>query len=331
MGPAPSALTIGGVPTASPPPRIPRPTPAVVRALAVAVLVTQALISITGSVVRVTGSGLGCPTWPQCFPGSLVPEPNPAVATLHQVIEFGNRTLTGLVGFIALACFLAAWFMRPRRQRVVRLALVMPLGVVAQAVLGGITVLVNLAWWSVSVHFLASAVLIWLAAHLRKAASEGDAPPSPVVPRGVRRLMVALTGVAVLMLVAGTLVTAAGPHAGDAATPRLPVAVPVITETHALLVTAYVCLLAVLGAWLRNTRPTKAFVRTYVTACLIVLAQGALGSAQYYLGVPAGLVVLHVVGATLVIITNAMLWDESRYRGPLADSRATATSTTVPA
>lgn len=297
--------------------RIPRPTPVIVRALAVAVLVTQALISITGSVVRVTGSGLGCPTWPQCFPGSLVPQPNPSVATLHQIIEFGNRTLTGLVGFIALACFLAAWFMRPRRKRVVRLALIMPLGVVAQAVLGGITVLVNLAWWSVSVHFLASAILIWLAAHLRKAAAEGDAPANPVVPQAVRRLLVAVTVVAVLMLIAGTLVTAAGPHAGDARTPRLPVAVPLIAEVHALAVTAYVCLLAVLGVWLRNSRPTKAFVRTYATACLIVLAQGALGSAQYYLGVPSALVVMHVVGATLVIITNAMLWDESRYRGPL--------------
>jgi cytochrome c oxidase assembly protein subunit 15 len=303
----------------------------VVRVLAVAVLVTQALISITGATVRVTGSGLGCPTWPQCFPGSLVPEPNPNVALIHQAIEFGNRMLTGLVGFVALACFLAAWAMRPRRRRVVRLALVMPLGVVVQAVLGGITVLVNLAWWSVSVHFVASAVLIWLAAHLRKVASEGDAPVAPVVPRKVRGLMVAVTTAGVLMIIAGTLVTAAGPHAGDARTPRLPLGVPVITEVHALLVTAYVCLLAVLGVWLRNSRPTRAFVRTYVAACLVVLAQGALGSAQYALGVPSGLVVLHVVGATLVIITNAMLWGESRYRGPLPTGEPSAAAASAPA
>lgn len=331
MGPPPRSPTIGDVPTASLTSRLPRPTPAVVRALAIAVLVTQALISVTGATVRVTGSGLGCPTWPQCFPGSLVPQASPNVALIHQVIEFGNRMLTGLVGFVALACFLAAWLMRPRRERVVRLALIMPVGVVVQAVLGGITVLVDLAWWSVSVHFLASAVLIWLAAHLRKAASEGDSPATPVVPRAVRRLLVAVTAVAVLMLVAGTLVTAAGPHAGDARTPRLPVSIPVITEAHALLVTAYVCLLAVLGMWLRNSRPTRAFVRTYVTACAIVLAQGALGSAQYAIGVPAGLVVLHVIGATLVIITNAMLWDESRYRGPLTAHRPDTAATSVTA
>ena len=319
------------MPTASLTSRVPRPTPAAVRALAVAVLVTQALISITGATVRVTGSGLGCPTWPQCFPGSLVPRSSPNVALIHQVIEFGNRTLTGLVGFVALACFLAAWAMRPRRRRVVRLALVMPVGVVVQAVLGGITVLVNLAWWSVSVHFMASAVLIWLAAHLRKAASEGDAPAEPVVPQRVRRLLVAVTAVAVLMLIAGTLVTAAGPHAGDARTPRLPLGVPVMAETHALLVTAYVCLLAVLGAWLRSSRPSRAFVRTYVTACVVVLAQGALGSVQYALGVPSGLVVLHVVGATLVITTNAMLWGESRHRGPLAAAEPSAATSSAAA
>ena len=86
------------------------------RVLALAVLVTQVLISVTGSVVRITGSGLGCPTWPQCFPGSLVPQAHPEVATLHQVIEFGNRMLTGVVGFIALACLLAAWWARPYRR-----------------------------------------------------------------------------------------------------------------------------------------------------------------------------------------------------------------------
>src|SRR4051794_6281144 len=99
MDPPPRSPTIGGVPTASLTSRLSRPTPAVVRALAVAVVVTQALISITGATVRVTGSGLGCPTWPQCFPGSLVPQASPSVALVHQVIEFGNRMLTGLVGF----------------------------------------------------------------------------------------------------------------------------------------------------------------------------------------------------------------------------------------
>jgi len=305
------------VPTHSFLARIAHPSHRVVRALALAVLITQALISVTGSVVRVTGSGLGCPTWPQCFPGSMVPVHHPEVATLHQVIEFGNRTLTGLVGFVALACLLAAWRVRPRRPRLIRLALIMPLGVVAQAVIGGITVLVDLSWWSVSIHFMASAVLIWLAAHLFKAAGEGDREPVQLLPARMRRLLVGLTAITFGMLLAGTMVTAAGPHAGDAATPRLVVPVPTLVEVHGLLVMAYVLVLAVFGVWLRGTRPTKALLRCYFAACALVLAQGALGSAQYALGVPELLVVLHVLGATLVITITALLWGESRYRGPI--------------
>ncbi|GAA4848879.1 COX15/CtaA family protein [Saccharopolyspora rosea] len=306
--------------------RISRPSPTAVRVLALAVVITQALISVTGSVVRVTGSGLGCPTWPQCFPGSMVPVAHPEVAKFHQVIEFGNRTLTGLVGFIALACFLAAWRVRPRRRRLVGLALVMPLGVVAQAVIGGITVLVDLSWWSVSLHFMASAVLIWLATHLFKAAGEGDREPVDVVPRRMRRLLVALTAVAAAMLLAGTLVTAAGPHAGDAKTPRLDVPVPHLVEVHGTLVMAYILLLAVFGVWLRGARPTKALLRTYGATCVLVLVQGVIGSAQYVLGVPEPMVVLHVLFATLVIIVTALLWGESRYRGPVPEAPADSRS-----
>jgi cytochrome c oxidase assembly protein subunit 15 len=329
-----AALTIDSVPSLLA--RISRPTPAVVRALALAVLVTQSLIAVTGSVVRVTGSGLGCPTWPQCFPGSMVPVSHADVAVLNQVIEFSNRTLTGLVGFAALACFLAAWRSRPYRRRLVLLALVMPLGVVVQAVLGGMTVLVGLRWWSVSIHFLASAVLIWLAAYLVKTAGEGDAPARLVITLAMRNLLVALTLVAAAMLTAGTFVTAAGPHAGDALTPRLGLPIPLLVEVHGLLVMAYVCLLAVFGFWLRSARPTRALLRTYATTCGVVLAQGALGSAQYALGVPDGLVVLHVLGATLVIIMTALLWTESRYRGPVPQRRVEqqadqASGSTVPA
>ncbi|MEV4648773.1 COX15/CtaA family protein [Saccharopolyspora sp. NPDC049357] len=308
---------------------ISRPSPRTVRILAIAVLVTQALISVTGATVRVTGSGLGCPTWPQCFPGSMVPMPHAEVAVLHQVIEFGNRLLTGVVGFIALACLVAAWRCRPHRKRLVLLALIMPLGVVAQAIIGGLTVLVNLAWWSVSVHFMASAVLIWLAAMLVKATTEGDRAPLAVVTRPMRRLLVALVVVTAAVLVAGTLVTAAGPHAGDPDTPRLGFAVATLVQLHGLLVMAYVLLLAVFGVWLRSARPTKALIKAYVAACAMVLVQGAIGSVQYFLGVPELLVVLHVAAATCVIITTAILWTESRNRGPLPHPEVTETQHSV--
>ena len=113
------------------------------RALAIAAVVAQAGIAVTGFVVRVTGSGLGCPTWPQCFPGSLVPTPHPEVAALTQWIEFGNRLLTGVVVLVAGLCLLAALHTRPRRRRLTRLALIQPVGVVVQAVLGGMTVLLE--------------------------------------------------------------------------------------------------------------------------------------------------------------------------------------------
>src|SRR4029079_11803256 len=143
------------------------------RALAVAAVVAQAGIAVTGSVVRVTGSGLGCPTWPQCFPGSLVPTPHPEVAALHQWVEFGNRLLTFAVVLVTGLCFLAALGATPRRPRLVRLALVQPLGVVAQAVIGGFTVLLGLVWWSVSVHFLVSMALLWVAGGLVSPVAQG--------------------------------------------------------------------------------------------------------------------------------------------------------------
>ena len=162
--------------------------PAVVRRLAIAAVIAQAGIAVTGSIVRVTGSGLGCPTWPQCFPGSLVPTPHPEVAALHQWVEFGNRLLTFAVVAVTGLCFLAALSTRPRRPRLVRLALVQPLGVVAQAVIGGFTVLLGLVWWSVSVHFLVSMALVWLAVVLvssgraRARGRRGPSCPGPCAP-----------------------------------------------------------------------------------------------------------------------------------------------------
>ena len=201
--------------------------------------------------MRVTGSGLGCPTWPQCFPGSLVPTPHPEVAALHQWVEFGNRLLTFAVVLVTGLCFLAALGTRPRRPRLVRLALVQPLGVVAQAVIGGFTVLLGLVWWSVSVHFLVSMALVWAAVLLVSAVGEADGPPRPVVPRAVRGLVATSSVVLGALLLAGTFVTAAGPHSGDADTPRLAAGVPAMAQLHADLLFVYLGLLVGLGFALR--------------------------------------------------------------------------------
>jgi len=252
--------------------------PAVVRRLAVAAVIAQAGIAVTGSIVRVTGSGLGCPTWPQCFPGSLVPTPHPEVAALHQWVEFGNRLLTFAVVAVTGLCFLAALGTRPRRPRLVRLALVQPLGVVAQAVIGGFTVLLGLVWWSVSVHFLVSMALVWLAVVLVSTVDQGEGPPRPVVPRAVRALTGTSTAVLGALLLAGTFVTAAGPHSGDADTPRLAAGVPAVAQLHADLLFAYLGLLAGLGFALRAVAAPAPLQRRY--AVLVAAAAVWTGTAE---------------------------------------------------
>jgi cytochrome c oxidase assembly protein subunit 15 len=288
------------------------------RRLAVAAVVAQAGIAVTGSVVRVTGSGLGCPTWPQCFPGSLVPTPHPEVAALHQWVEFGNRLLTFAVVLVTGLCLLAA--LDTRRSRLIRLALLQPLGVVAQAVIGGFTVLLGLVWWSVSVHFLVSMALVWLAVQLVHATTEGDGPPRPLVPGAVRGLVVASTVVLVLLLTAGTFVTAAGPHSGDADTPRLAAGVAAMAQLHADLLFAYLGLLAGLGFALRAVAAPASLQRRFVVLVAVVVAQGLLGGVQYALGVPEVLVSLHVLGAALVTVAAARVWAGTARREPVDTS-----------
>lgn len=287
------------------------------RGCAVAAVVAQAGIAVTGSVVRVTGSGLGCPTWPQCAPGSLVPVAHPELGQAHQWVEFGNRMLTGLVAAVAALCVVNALLVRPRRRRLLALALSMPLGVVAQAVIGGITVLTGLAWWTVSVHFLASMVLVWLAVLLVHAVGEGDQPARPHVPRPLLRLQVVLAVVLGALLAAGTLVTAAGPHAGDLRTPRLDLPVASLVQGHADLLFLFLGMLVALGFALRAASAPALLWRRYGLLLVAVTAQGALGMVQYWLGVPEALVAMHVLGAALVTVATAALWCASRDHGPM--------------
>jgi len=287
------------------------------RRVAIAAVVAQAGISVTGSVVRVTGSGLGCPTWPECFPGSLVPTPHPEIAAITQWIEFGNRLLTFAVVLIAGVALLAALNTRPRRARLTRLALIQPLSVVLQAFIGGIVVLLELVWWSVSVHFAVSMVAVWLAMLLVDAAGDGDGPPRRVVNGPVRGLVTTSTAVLAALLAAGMLLTAAGPHAGDSATPRLDIGVPELAQLHADLLFAYLGLLVGLGFALRAVAAPTRLLRRYGMLVAIVLAQGALGGIQYALGVPEVLVSLHVLGAALVTIGAAALWSGTTVRPAL--------------
>jgi cytochrome c oxidase assembly protein subunit 15 len=310
------------------------PTPAwLMRALAIAAVVCQAGIAVTGAVVRVTGSGLGCPTWPECFPGSLVPTPHPEVAALNQWIEFGNRLLAVAIVLVTGFAMLAALNARPRRRRLVVLAVLQPVGVVAQAVVGGFVVISGLVWWSVSAHFLVSVVFTWLAVQLVAACSDGDGPARSLVPGAVRGLLATCTGVLFALLVAGTFVTAAGPHAGDAATPRLDVPVAAVAQLHADLLFGYLGLLIGLGFALRATAAPPGLMRRFWVLVAVTLAQGALGGTQYALGVPELLAALHVLGAMLVTVAAAAVWAGSVSRGPtpVSEPAAPAAKDVVPA
>src|SRR5437588_1604838 len=211
------------------------PSLRVQRVIAAAVILTQGGIAVTGAIVRVTASGLGCPTWPQCFPGSFTPIRVSEVPRIHQAVEFGNRMITFAVVLTAVLAVLAV-IRGHRRREVLVYAWLMPASTVLQAVIGGITVRTGLLWWTVAVHLLTSMTMVWLAVLLYVKVGE---PDDGVVSAQVGKPLRALTGLRALtlaaVLVAGTLVTAAGPHAGDTS-PNRTVARPRIevnTRVHA--------------------------------------------------------------------------------------------------
>lgn len=269
-------------------------SPIALERLALASVVANVVIVVTGGAVRLSNSGLGCPTWPSCTDASLTPTKTYAI---HGVIEFTNRQLTFVLAAIAVATWLAA--MAQRRER--RLATVAALGIPAQAVLGGLTVLTHLNPWLVALHFLLSmsiiAVTMWLWWRLRGAVSEVVAPAA----RHLARLVVVAAAVT---LAIGTVVTGSGPHAGDTDSDgkvhRTGLQVSSMAQLHAdavmVLIGLSVGLLAVLYALHATSRLRQAAWVLFG----VELAQGAIGYTQYFLQVPPLLVVFHMLGACLV-------------------------------
>jgi cytochrome c oxidase assembly protein subunit 15 len=278
------------------------------RPVAIAAVVANAAIAVTGCVVRLTGSGLGCPTWPQCVPGSMTPVDHPELDQVHQWIEYGNRLLSGVVGLIVIACVVLALMARPRRRRAIALSLVLAAGVLVQALVGGVTVLTGLLWWTVSIHLLVSTVLVWIAVLLVDEAGERRAITRSSVPR----LLVALTAVLAVQLAVGTLVTAAGPHAGAADVARLSLPVDTLAHTHGALVAVFLGLLFATGFALRERAVDPVARRRFSLLLIAVLVQGALGLASFWTGVPAVLVAIHVLGAMVVTTVTAALWCAAR-------------------
>lgn len=299
--------------------RLPLPSLRAQRIIAFLTILTQGGIAVTGSVVRVTASGLGCPTWPQCFPGSLVPVGvSSNVHTLHQVVEFGNRLLTFVVVAVAAAIVLAVTRAR-RRKEVIAWAWLMPAGTLVQAILGGITVLAGLVWWTVAIHMLASMLMVWLAVILyAKVGEPDDGIVVQVLPQPLRWLT-ALSAVALAgVLVLGTMVTGAGPHAGDKSidnpVPRLDLDITMLVHLHAEALVGYLALLVGLAFAVYALHAPEAVKTRLKVVLALVAAQACIGLVQFWTDVPAVLVVLHVAGAGLCTAATAAVWAAGRIR-----------------
>ena len=293
-----------------------------VRPVLVANVVVQSGIVVTGGLVRLTGSGLGCPTWPRCMPGSYTPVVEPADG-LHPYIEFGNRLLTFVVGLVAVAALVVVW--RTGRRHLLPLAAVPLLGVVAQAVLGGITVLTSLHPVTVAAHFLLSMVLIAASVVLLVRVSRPDVPAVPVVAAPLRSLtgLLALVGAAVLVV--GTVVTGSGPHSGDAEAPaRFGFDPRTVSWLHADLVLLFVGLLVGLLVGLYATGAPERVRERARWVLVVTLVQGLVGYVQYGTGLPEVLVALHMLGACLLVVTLTALVTSLWDRTPAATPREAA-------
>ncbi len=301
------------------------------RRILLANVVAEVGIVVTGGLVRLTGSGLGCPTWPECTDGSLVPVPTQSEG-FHKFIEFGNRLLTFAVLVAAVAALLVVlrpWLARrfPQvgrlgaagivRRPLVWLALGVNVGIVAQAALGGVTVLLDLHPATVAAHFLLSMVMIALAYLLyRRAADPADQPVTVVVRPELRWVAFALVLLGVTVLVLGTVVTGSGPHSGDAdVVARFDLDVRMMSWLHADVVLLFLGLAVAytLGARLSGA-PAHA-TRAGLGLLAASLTQGVIGYVQYFAGVPVPLVALHMLGACLVWIATLEVLLSTRRRG----------------
>jgi cytochrome c oxidase assembly protein subunit 15 len=272
-----------------------------VRPLALTTLVVNVLIVVTGGVVRLTGSGLGCPTWPRCTEESFVPH---GELGLHGAIEFGNRMVTFLLAAVAVATFVAAC--KHGRGSVVRLAFVLGLGVPAQAVIGGLTVLTDLNPWIVAFHLLVSLAMIGVSVLLLRRLREGDGPPVATVPAGVVWLVRSTFVAGWLVLYLGTVVTGSGPHAGDLDAPRNGLDPAAWSQVHTDAVFLLVGLTVGALFALRAVHAPRRAVRAAGLLLGLELAQGVVGFVQYFTGLPAVLVGLHLLGSALV--SAALAW-----------------------
>ena len=304
-------------------------TPDAYRRVTLVALLALGFIIVTGGAVRLTGSGLGCPDWPTCEKGRLLPP-----GEYHALVEFVNRMVTFLVAGAVSLAVLCSRHRRPRRADLVRLSWGLVAGVVAQGLLGGLTVLLHLKPPVVMAHFLLSMVILANAVVLHWRAGRPDEPPPAPVgppptpprdgdPRRLGWLMLALTALVVFL---GTVVTAAGPHGGDETAERLDVPLHRAAQLHGTAAMTLLAMAVAMVVVLRRGRAPAASQRRALVVLAVVVGQAGIGYLQYFLGVPVLLVGAHIAGAAtlwaLVVRFQAGL---AQPAGDVAAARRPAT------
>jgi cytochrome c oxidase assembly protein subunit 15 len=258
-------------------------------------LFLQAALVVTGGAVRLTGSGLGCPTWPECTPGSYTPVPHQAEPQLNVWIEFGNRLLTFVLVIASVAVIIAV--LKSKRKDLRVLAVGQFLGIFGQGILGGITVLTDLNPIPVAGHLLLSIILIAGATSLY---SRRYTPVVFVKPASLTsKISVVHVVTSFVVIILGTIVTGSGPHAGDAQAKRFDFDIRTVAWLHADVV---IFLLGVTFAFYVATGTSSQSKKAIKIFAIIALAQGGIGYVQYFTGIPEILVAAHLLGATLVWI-----------------------------
>lgn len=294
-----------------------QPSAAFVRRAALATVVMAVIIVVTGGAVRLSQSGLGCSTWPKCTPDSLTPT---AAMGINGLIEFGNRMLTYVLCGVVGLFIIAARARHPRRRSLTRLGWAQFWLVMSNAVIGGITVLTGLNPYIVSAHFLAATALLTVAVLTWQRASEGDEEPRGLVARPVRQLAWLLVAASGALTVIGTVVTGAGPHAGDAhKVHRIPVDWQEITQLHVDFVYIVIGLTVALWFTLRAVTAPAAPRRRVLELFGCLAAQGVVGYVQYFTGLPEFVIGVHMLGSTLVWICVLRVAMSLRDRGPLPE------------
>ncbi|MGW3143350.1 COX15/CtaA family protein [Streptomyces sp. NPDC001177] len=276
------------------------PHPRTVQRAALAALAMSVIIVVTGGAVRLTGSGLGCPTWPTCTDDSLT---TTGAMGVHGAIEFGNRMLTYVLCAAVGWAVIAARSQKPWRRRLTRLGWAQFWVVMGNAVLGGIVVLVGLNPYTVAAHFLLSSALIAVATVMWQRTREGDGASRPLVGKAVQQLVWFLVAASVLLIAVGTVVTGAGPHAGDSSeVDRIPIDWETVAKLHAVLAWIVVTLTFALWFVLKAVDAPKGPLDRTRELFVVLLAQGVIGYVQYFMHLPEALVALHMLGSSVMWI-----------------------------